>query len=456
MVILPGMNKVTNRKKLFAFLFGALFLMQLLPAQEPGVDGTGNGAFSIRSETYDIKGRTREGALKALLGPAEGASFPNAESLEGFARDRERKLEKLRLFKSSSVTVEWEDERTANLVVSVTDGAAVVPIPYAFYNSNDGLQAGTIVNVPNLAGTLQNLFLMGLYTAPPDENDALQWTKPNFLFISSLSGINAGPVTLQFAGTAMRMNRNVEYRGVTGVVTKVTALSGSVGVTRAITDSLSDTVSVRVAGSPASELVSVDDPELLVYGPIDLSVTVKNEATVDSYDWIGNFRDGWKLTAAAGWERSYPRYEGVQDSLTAEAEAAAYRAAGIFNPGLSVYGFAKWGNPELNLGMRTRGVRNGELTGNYGLFARSGVQTRVARFTSTEINVAPALDLFWLRERDSDRNYVGAAVGGELLFLIDSIKSLPIKLGFSWDCRPESQVIGGKRLEVDFNFSLSY
>ena len=116
----------------------------------------------------------------------------------------------------------------------------------------------------------------------------------------------------------------------------------------------------------------------------------------------------------------------------------------------------QWGNPELNLGMRTRGVRNGELTGNYGLFARSGVQTRVARFTSTEINVAPALDLFWLRERDSDRNYVGAAVGGELLFLIDSIKSLPIKLGFSWDCRPESQVIGGKRLEVDFNFSLSY
>lgn len=464
------MTKAASRSTALAFALTLLgWALPLAAETAETVQDTGDTAYVIKEETFNIRGRTRVEALKKLIGSAEGLGFPDVESLTGYAEQRAKRLEKLRAFKKSSVSVEWlanegeaepngRQTRFARLVVDIEDGSAFIPIPYAFYNSNDGLQAGTILNVPNLAGTLQNLFVIGLYTAPPDENDMLQWTNPNFMLITTLSGIEAGPVSLSVAGSALRMNRETEYRGVTGVKAKMTALSGTLGITKRFGDNLSNTLSFRVAGSPDNELVSVGDPDLLAYGPIELSATVKNEILFDSYDWIGNFRDGWKASFGLDWERAKPRHAAITDSVTAEAEASVYHAMGSFNPGITVTAVAKTGNPELTSASRTRGVRNGELAGNYGVFARSGVQTRVARFSAAEIDVSPALDLFWVRDPgapDYEDDY-GVGVGAEVLFLFDAMKSLPVKLGFSWDCRPEERVVGGKRLEVDFSFSLSY
>ncbi len=453
------MNRLTKAADRLSVTVLLVLALNALAAFAVSAEEAGeNPRIAIRNEIYRIDGRTRPEALVSLLGPAEGLEFQDSAALEEYAADRARKLEKLRVFKKSAVRVEWIDDYLADLVVEIEDGAPVIPIPYAFYNSNDGLQAGSIVNMPNLGGTLRNLFLIGLYTAPPDENDNLRWTEPNFMLFTTVSGIELGPVSLFLGGGATRGKRTVEYRGRTGVEAEVTSLSASGGLTRRFGDRYSDTVSARVAGSPANRLVEASDPDLLAYGPLELSVSVKNTFAVDAFDWVGNFRDGWTASASAGWDRSVPRYDSIRDSFIAEAELAAYRALGPFNPGFSAYAFAASGLPQLDLGARVRGIRNGEISGNYGAFLRTGVQTRIARFDSAEIDAAPSVDLFWARDPDAS-DYLddyGAAVGGEILFLFDAMKSLPVKLGFAWDCRPESRVIGGKRLEVDFSFSLSY
>ncbi len=420
------------------------------------------GPWVIQEEVYHIEGRTKPSAVVGAIGKAEGLSFTTREDLELFAQDRARKLENLRSFKKSSVGVEWPEDgesRSAKLVVDIEDGASFVPIPFAFYNSNDGIQLGTIMNAPNLAGTLSNLFVMGLYIAPPDDSDAIQWTNPNFFLLTTVSGIDAGPVSLSLAGTAMRMNGKITRRGEEGVKLSSTALSGTVAATRKLTENLSDTLSVRLAGSPDSEVTEVTDPELLAYGPINLSVRLRNELAYEAFDWKGNLRQGWKASVGAEATRTDPRLADLRDDFKVDAEAAFYKVFGTrFNPGARLYAFANTGDADITAGSQIRGIRNGEIAGNQGVFLRTGLQTKLARLGSSEIHLSPLADLFWARI-PGDEDYetdAGAAVGGEILVLFDAVKSLPIKLGFAWDTRPESRVVGGNRLEVDFNFSFSY
>lgn len=464
MCILAGMKRITYARKLMFLAYAATVAILPLTAQDStlltdGVDKT----FVIREEKYSITGRTKPASLQSALGEAAGLAFATATELEQFAEDRARKLENLRAFKKSSVTVQWVNREgetgTADLLVQIEDGTAFVPIPFAFYNSNDGLQAGTILNVPNIAGSLQNLFVVALYIAPPAADESLQWTNPNFILITTLSGIQAGPLSLALAGSATRTKRDIAFRGETGVVTDVTALSGTVSATGKLTETLSNTLSFRLAGSPERKIAEIIDSDLLAYGPIEISTEIRDQFSIEEFDWNGNFRQGWKASVGAGYTRTVTSEAGTRNDVLIDAEAAGYQIVGsVFNPGASVYAFANTGDPLLDPGQRIRGIRNSELAGNMGVFLRTGVQTRIARFKSSEINVAPALDLFWARVPGADdyEDDAGAAVGAEFLFLFDSIKSLPIKLGFAWDCRPESRVAGGKRLEVDFNFSLSY
>ena len=90
-------------------------------------------------------------------------------------------------------------------------------------------------------------------------------------------------------------------------------------------------------------------------------------------------------------------------------------------------------------------------------YANATLQARVLRVGHTEIHLSPIIDaIAAYAPNDPDYEWDwGLTTGGELLFFFDNVKSLPIKLGFAYDLRPDSRV-NDKRYEIDFSFSMTY
>jgi hypothetical protein len=104
------------------------------------------GTYMIRSVDFRIQGRTKDFVLMALIDPYQkilGSSYPDKESLDAFVSDRTRLLLSQRVL--ASVTPSYEATETPGgghdvaLHFATTDSWNIIGLPYAKYDSNDGL-----------------------------------------------------------------------------------------------------------------------------------------------------------------------------------------------------------------------------------------------------------------------------------------------------------------------------
>lgn len=430
-------------------------------------------SYFIAAETYEIAGRTKPDALIAVLGDATGKTFASRGELETFVRARAQKMENLRTFKKSELAMTFPEgdagqegaaaDRTKPipviLQVRIQDGTVFFPIPYLFYNSNDGFQAGVLLTVPNVAGSLENLMAAGFYSASPDERDKLQWTDPNYIFLLNWSGLRIAPFKADLTGMALKMNQRIENRGEPVIKMDSINLSGSVKVTYPFTDIASDSVSVKLSGSPQNRIEYCTDPEFLEYGPVDTAWKFENAVTLNDIDWIGNFRKGYRVNLAGSYSLINPRYAARRGDALAEVEITRYIAAGErVNPNFRIYSFMNSGLPLLTPASYIRGIRNTELKGNFGFFVNTGLQIKLIRFRTAEIHLIPGIDYAFVSAfSDPDyRSESGFGVGSDLILIFDGMKAFPIKLGAAYDLRPKYGSDTARRIEVDFKFSFSY
>lgn len=421
--------------------------------------------YVITTERFEITGRTRESAVKSEIGSSQDKTFNSRTEVEKHLADQRQKLENIRSFKKSSISATYAEPAEnselieVSLTIKIEDGSVFLPIPYAFYNSNEGFQAGLIINLPNLAGTLSDMVIVSLYGATPDENDTLQWTDPNFMLLTALNNIPVGIFNVGASASIMKMNQKIVDRGIQGVRAEVLGGSGSLNFELPLTNTISNTTGIRFAGSGSSEIVSMTNPDLLAYGPIKKSITVQNALAYKNVNWDGNFRRGWKSSLQGSFTRSDPFERNKTNDFLAEAEIAGFTVwNNIFNPSFRLYTFANTGLPLLNTAFYTRGIRNTELKANTGVFLNTGIQTRLFQRGGVELHLTPIVDLMWVYVyKDAEyTNDIGLGIGGDILLIFDNLKTLPIKLGFAWDTRPANKIGGGNRMEVDFSFSFAY
>jgi len=419
--------------------------------------------YQVISDTYTITGRTRQSVIKAIIGPAEGREFASVEEINSFTTLRQKKLDNLRSFKSSSVSASFGTEEAGVVPVSletaITDGTAFVPIPYLFYNSNEGFMAGLVANAPNVLGTLQNLTAMDCMPRPPDDRDRLQWTDPNFMLVVNWSNIRLDPAIFQITAMAMRMNRKIEDLGILRNKFHAIAFTGIVSAEIPVTGILSSKTTLKYSWSPDHTIDYITDESLLPWGPIDSVLGAETGFVINSFHWEKNFRSGWKAEALGGIEYTRPSLAADHTSYTGEAELAGfYLATQRFNPQARISAFGRTGNPVLDVGRKIRGIRNGELRGNAGVFLNTGVQIFLARIGPVELHLVPCFDAVWLYTDNAEtrQNDWGLAAGGEFLVFLDALKSLPIKFGAGYDLRSEDKNGSDKFYEIDFSFALTY
>lgn len=419
--------------------------------------------YRITAETYEISGRTREKALEHVLGSNLDREFSSIEDVYALVGSRKKRLDNMRLFKETGVEAIFGNEENGTVPVTIetriTDGTAFLPLPLAFYNSNEGFVAGIIANAPNISGTLQNVTALGMYTAPPDEDDMLQWDNPNFMILVNWSEIRINPVILSVTAMAIKRRKKVEYLGVLKNMYSALSFTGILSGKIPLSDTLSSKTSVKYTYSPDNSVNYTNDPSLLVWGPLDSSARIQTGFIIKAFHWEENFRNGWKADVSGGYEWINPSLASQHSAIVGEMEIAAFiPVSHRLNPQFRLYGFGRTGEEQIEAGTHIRGIRNGELRGNAGIFLNAGVQILVARFSSMEIHVLPFIDAVYLYTHDTQtrQHDTGLAAGGELLVFLKTLKSLPIKLGYAYDLRPRSKNGSGKFYEIDFSFTLTY
>lgn len=421
--------------------------------------------YIITNEIFEISGRTRESAVKNEIGSSKGKEFDSRGEVESYVSTQRQKLENIRSFKTSSISVIYPeatenlDQIDVTLTVKIEDGSVFLPIPYAFYNSNDGFQGGLIINLPNIGGTLSDMVIVSLYGASPDENNVPQWADPTFMLLTAINNISAGIFNVGASASIMKMNQKIVERGIQGVRSEVFGGSGSLSFEIPITETVSNTTGLRISGAASSTIVSVTNPDLLSYGPIERSLTIQDALEYKNINWEGNFRKGWKASIQGSYTRNNPFEQTKTDDFLGEAEISGFTILNnTFNPSFRLYTFANTGLPLLNVAFYTRGIRNTELKANTGIFLNTGIQTRLFKRGGAELHFTPTVDLMWVHVY-KDAYYtddVGLGIGGDVLLIFDNLKTLPIKLGFAWDTRPANKIGSKERLEVDFSFSFAY
>lgn len=419
----------------------------------------------IAAERYEIEGRSRPEAIQARIGNPVGQAFDSRESLDAFVADRARRLTNLRVFKKSAVRTEEGSpaEGSADipitLVVTIEDSSSLALVPYAFYNSNEGFMAGVLANAPNLAGSLQRLTVTGLYAAPPNEDDTLRWTDPNYVLVVAWGGPRLGPITVGSSASLSRMRVRVRERGIEGLRYEATTVSGSLTVKADVADSLAYTATARASYTPSHEILWVEDQDLLAQGPLISSLAIENSIQLDRVDWVGNFREGFLASLSATASRIDPVEAGPRVEISGKGELIVFPVATRrLNPSVRLVAFGKTGEPNLQAASAVRGVRNAELMANLSVAANLSLQIFVARVRSAEIHLIPAIDGIWAytREAPDYRHDWGVGAGADLVVVFDAMRSLPVKLGFAMDLRPHDRLGEGKRYEIDFGFRFTY
>ncbi|MDR2510544.1 MAG: hypothetical protein LBC77_07875 [Spirochaetaceae bacterium] len=438
-------------------LSAALFLIFALIAAAPAF----SQSFIIIEEAVVVEGRTRGEAALKRLGSASGRAFQSREELEAFAEERGRELEALRLFQSSSVSVQYGGAQDGGdvpvtLTIHIKDGIPVIPIPYAIFNSNTGFMGGLYLQLPNIAGSLQSVQFVGLYNAYYGKDNTLQWESPNFEALAQWFGVAAGPLTLSFTAFAARRNEIITDRGQAQIAYRGLFLGGEAQGRYGLGRSLALSLSVKPVFASGIELKDVFNEGYYGYGPYNYKAEGKLALEFEDIQWRANLRKGLRAHLSAGLAVLEPLYSKLRTFGLFRAEAAAYTVLGaVVSPSARLCAVFHTGKPSLLMGKEIRGVIDNELTGNAGVYLNTGLQIRLFKLGKTELHLLPTFDAAFVFASCYDSGAHSAlAAGAELMFFDERLKSFPVRIGAAYDLRAGGN--SARKLEIDFNMQFSY
>lgn len=115
----------------------------------------------ITAVEYHITGRTREFALRSVLDVEPGLTFSSMAELEDFLADQNQLLINQRPLADSAVEYRVEELTDGRMLVRVdvytVDSWNIIAVPFARYNSDDGLQLSLRGRDYNAMGTLERV-----------------------------------------------------------------------------------------------------------------------------------------------------------------------------------------------------------------------------------------------------------------------------------------------------------
>jgi hypothetical protein len=365
------------------------------------------GPYVIRSVDFQIQGRTWDFILMTLIDPYQrmlGSSLPDKASLDAFVADKTRLLLSRRVL--ASVTPSYEATAAPGggydvaLHFATTDSWNIIGLPYAKYDSNDGLLLSLRGRDYDFMGSAQPLELnlnyqkspIGVssygwqfdFTAPFRAHGAIWdlsfvedgqlWTDGTTSSIASAAitynlpglGFPASVTASQsysYEGNAPEFDQDSWYLGESASATAKIPLSGSLGPRLGVDLgplTYIPTIKVNYAWKPGATLGYYGNgtaPTVLdttaaqalqnfpeYYGRGGVLSTVSNGLALGRVDWAGNMREGLSISLTSR-EAYNAQWDDLISDLIIDAEL-----------------FAQW-NGKVGVAARLYGI--GRLSGNF-------------------------------------------------------------------------------------------
>lgn len=405
-----------------------------LPGESDGIDTV----LVIDSITWDIDGRTRRWVLRNLLDLEPGMVFSSEGDLVVFLLDQQQILVNQRELDTSRIeyTVEeTEDprEQRVHVQISVKDTWNIIALPYARYDSNEGLLLSIRARDYNFFGTLQDLRI-DLDYEYTDEEESVVTLSTNFsLPFEMLQREWAFTMkqTLEF------LNEEIDFEIGLGIehYFEWIGLDWTAAVEQRYRflsdDKYGDGYYLGnrfTLGSGVSLPASLPyfgplrySPE--VYSSIDykpggiseerqgLTVGFDHRITAGRFNWLGNYRDG--QTFMVGNDNEYNlQMEEWDTELSLEisvfrallqADAEAWPKAGVSGRIISYYLVHGASETQSNAARYARGILNDRMNGDLGVFLNTDVSFTVWTLRPLfEMQVGTFLDVAYVADTRGD------------------------------------------------------
>jgi hypothetical protein len=279
----------------------AACLLLLLCAGRPGAQASAAETHVVSRIVFHVTGMTTEGALRTFLSMnpplREGVAVASAADLAALLDRKKADLVNDRVFKDVQIADEpgqAVDGRVEHVVIiTVVDAFSFFPLPYPSYDSNSGFQLGVETHYDNGLGTMTNWYLdMYLVLRTYDE----------------VYGVGAWKIhpkisNLVLFGTPCTLDCTFEHQENSTVQDGELVADYTDYI---VTADLNTTFGFASNWYYRPELNGhwtfdyVDRlPGGSAYNRDPLGLTLTNTVGVGRVDWVGNFRKGWDLNAAA-------------------------------------------------------------------------------------------------------------------------------------------------------------
>ena len=445
--------------------------------------------YKIRDIRYEIDGRTREYPLEKNLDIDRDRVFSSREEIEAFARDIEVKLLNQRVLKSGEVTVIYGDEEEdvvpADLLVKAADTFNYVLVPYPRFDSNDGLNLKLKFKDYNFFGSMEDMTADLVYEYDPFD-ETKHTVGANFSFdipfklfgeeftwsLSASVDLPIGePVDIDFSTTLGYERELIPARlelhaGLTQAAyvyprdnheelypddpyylsNKLYVKFPVTVLTHSYFGDLLWTPQVSVTGNWAFGSITDDDLR-------GMFLTFSHSASFGRYDWVGNYRRGFSLSASNSW---------TYNPITTEKEIAVTVSATGYLPVLSflgvyaracfMYDWESDGDLQVDMGSYMRGIIDERIETDMAFFFNIDLPVKVididferttgigwTRHVSFEAHISPFLDFGLTHDQHTGRYFSiddsWCSGGLELVVFPDAIRSVYARLSVGLDLK---------------------
>ena len=446
--------------------------------------------YRVRDIYYEIDGRTREYPLEKNLDIEMNTVYRSREDFEAFVKDLQVKLMNQRVLKSGEVTAAYGEADEggvvpADLYIKAADTFNYVLVPYPRFDSNDGLNLKLKFKDYNFFGSMNEMNADIVYEYDPNDNTNhtvganFSFEIPFMLFGEEFSwDLDASvewpigePAEVDFS-TGLEYERELlpsrleVHAGLTQGVyvyprddyeelypddpyylsTKVYVNFPLTALTHRYFGDLLWTPELSVTGNWAFGDITDDDLR-------GVFLTFKHSASFGRYDWVGNYRRGFSLSASNSW---------TYNPITTEKEIAVSVSASGYTPIFSFLGISArayfmydWesdGDLQVDMGSYMRGIIDERIETDMAFFFNIDLPFKVldidferttgigwTRHISLEAHISPFFD-FGLTHDQYTGKYFSiddswCSGGVELIVFPDAIRSVYARLSVGFDLR---------------------
>ncbi len=345
--------------------------------------------YILREITYNVEGTTRESVLNKYLSIEAGTSFNNRQELQSYIDKKNQEILNQRTLSGGEITTTFHTEDGTDVVyvdldVNVKDTWNYVVLPYPQYDSNTGFTLGFRGKNYNFLGGMETLSLdfdyNYLVSGETEFNIGSDFKIPFYLAgfkwkLNFSENMTISPEAPLKNSTSVGLSVNIPLEH----INLIASIKQKYYLNRDGEDDL-DKYYLRTSARVGSQISLWDvtyTPAIITSYPYKLSgdlsldrkgykLGAEHNFSYGSLNWLGNFRDGFKLTFNQDLQYNFTRELWVNTQVL---EMQYHKSFGWSGLSSRLRGYYNYNSPgdDNDIGAAIRGIKNNRLEGDSAL-----------------------------------------------------------------------------------------